>query len=68
VGKLVSLYAFAYQSIVTDVAGDYSGSVSAAEGLNPANWFEPYKAPSIRAWAWPNRESSLPGRRSSRNR
>lgn len=45
VGKLVSLYAFAYQSIVTYVAGDYTGSVSAAEGLNPANWFEPYKAP-----------------------
>ncbi|MBS1698474.1 MAG: hypothetical protein JST25_08770 [Actinobacteria bacterium] len=45
VGKLVSLYAFAYQSIVSYVAGDYTGSVSAAEGLNPANWFEPYKAP-----------------------
>ncbi|GAA4489716.1 hypothetical protein [Microbacterium panaciterrae] len=45
VGKLVSLYAFAYQSITAYVAGDYSGSVAAAEGLNPANWFEPYKAP-----------------------
>jgi len=45
VGKIVSLYAFAYQSIVSYVAGDYTGSVSAAEGLNPANWFEPYKAP-----------------------
>ena len=45
VGKVVSLYAFAYQSIVSYVAGDYTGSVSAAEGLNPANWFEPYKAP-----------------------
>ena len=45
VGKLVSLYAFAYQSITAYVAGDYTGSVSAAENLNPANWFEPYKAP-----------------------
>ncbi|MBS1906256.1 MAG: hypothetical protein JST33_06735 [Actinobacteria bacterium] len=45
VGKLVSLYAFAYQSITAYVSGDYSGSVAAAENLNPANWFEPYKAP-----------------------
>jgi len=45
VGKLVSLYAFAYQSIAAYVAGDDAGSVSAAEGLAPANWFEPYKAP-----------------------
>ncbi|GAB6856021.1 hypothetical protein [Microbacterium xylanilyticum] len=45
VGKLVSLYAFAYQSITAYVAGDYTGSVSAAQGLDPANWFEPYKAP-----------------------
>jgi hypothetical protein len=45
VGKVVSLYAFAYQSITSYMAGDYTGSVRAAEGLNPANWFEPYKAP-----------------------
>jgi hypothetical protein len=45
VGKLVSLYAFAYQSITAYVAGDYTGSVSAARNLDPANWFEPYKAP-----------------------
>ncbi len=45
VGKILSLYAFAYQSITAYVAGDYSGSVSAAHGLDPANWFEPYKAP-----------------------
>ncbi|MGN8026305.1 hypothetical protein [Microbacterium sp. 22242] len=45
VGKLLSLYAFAYQSITAYVAGDYSGSIAAAERLDPANWFEPYKAP-----------------------
>ena len=45
VGKIVSLYAFAYQSITAYVSGDYTGSVNAARGLDPANWFEPYKAP-----------------------
>ncbi|MDQ4215787.1 hypothetical protein [Microbacterium capsulatum] len=45
VGKVISLYAFASQSISAYAAGDYSGSVSAAHGLDPANWFEPYKAP-----------------------
>ncbi|WP_295013666.1 hypothetical protein [uncultured Microbacterium sp.] len=44
-GKVVSLYAFAHQSITAYLAGDLSGSVAAAQGLDPANWFEPYKAP-----------------------
>ncbi|GAA5144899.1 hypothetical protein GCM10025768_01330 [Microbacterium pseudoresistens] len=44
-GKLLSMYAFAYQSISSYVAGDHSGSIRAAEGLQPFNWFEPYKAP-----------------------
>ncbi|MBS1673680.1 MAG: hypothetical protein JSS74_06920 [Actinobacteria bacterium] len=45
VGKVVSMYAFAHQSITAYVAGDDSGSVNAARGLDPLNWFEPYKAP-----------------------
>ncbi|UGS25584.1 hypothetical protein K8F61_12975 [Microbacterium resistens] len=45
VGKLLSMYAFAYQSIASYVGGDNAGSVRAAQGLDPLNWFEPYKAP-----------------------
>jgi len=45
VGKLLSMYAFAHQSITTYVVGDYSGSTTAAEGQDFLNWFEPYKAP-----------------------
>lgn len=45
VGKLLSMYAFAYQSISAFVVDDTSGSIRAAEGLQPVNWFESYKAP-----------------------
>lgn len=45
VGKVLSMYAFAHQSITTYVVGDYSGSVAAAEGQQFLNWFEPFKAP-----------------------
>ena len=45
VGKLLSMYAFAHQSITSYVIGDYSSSESAARGQEFLNWFEPYKAP-----------------------
>ncbi|WP_407358890.1 hypothetical protein LTA6_001129 [Microbacterium sp. LTA6] len=45
VGKLLSMYAFAHQSITSYVVGDYSSSESAARGQEFLNWFEPYKAP-----------------------
>lgn len=43
--KLLSMYAFAHQSIRAFVATDFEGTVSAAEWQGAANWFEPYKAP-----------------------
>ncbi|QIM19844.1 tetratricopeptide repeat protein [Leucobacter coleopterorum] len=43
--KLLSMYAFAHQSIRSFVATDFEGTVSAAEWQGVANWFEPYKAP-----------------------
>ena len=45
VGKLLSMYGFAHQTISTYVVGDYAGSASAAQGQEFLNWFEPYKAP-----------------------
>ncbi|MEV4736782.1 MULTISPECIES: hypothetical protein [unclassified Microbacterium] len=45
VGKLLSMYAFAHQSISAYVADDFSSSESAARGQEFLNWFEPYKAP-----------------------
>lgn len=45
VGKLLSMYAFAHQSISAYVVDDYAGSESAARGQEFLNWFEPYKAP-----------------------
>ncbi|AYF97148.1 hypothetical protein [Protaetiibacter intestinalis] len=44
-GKLLSMYAFANQAISSYAAGDYPGTVSAARGQEPFNYFEPYKAP-----------------------
>lgn len=44
-GKILSMYAFAHQSITAYVADDYAGSESAARGQGFLNWFEPYKAP-----------------------
>lgn len=43
--KLLSMYAFAHQSIRAFVATDFEGTVAAAEWQGVANWFEPYKAP-----------------------
>ena len=45
VGKLLSMYAFAHQSISSYVVDDYAGAESAARGQEFLNWFEPYKAP-----------------------
>lgn len=45
VGKILSMYAFAHQSITAYVADDYSGSEASARGQEFLNWFEPYKAP-----------------------
>lgn len=45
VGKLLSMYAFAHQSISAFVVGGYAESESAARGQDVANWFEPFKAP-----------------------
>lgn len=43
--KLLSMYAFAHTSISSFVSGAYAESESAARGLDPLNWFEPFKAP-----------------------
>jgi len=43
--KLLSMYAFAYQSAAAYAAGDFPGTVQAARGQEPLNFFEPYKAP-----------------------
>lgn len=45
VGKLLSMYAFAHQSITSFVTGGYAESEEAARGQDWANWFEPFKAP-----------------------
>lgn len=45
VGKMLSMYAYAHQSITSYVVGDYSGSTAAAQGQEFLNWFEPFKAP-----------------------
>jgi hypothetical protein len=45
VGKLLSMYAYAHQSITTFVSGGYAESESAARGPDVLNWFEPFKAP-----------------------
>ncbi|UNK70809.1 hypothetical protein [Microbacterium sp. H1-D42] len=45
VGKLLSMYAFAHESISSFVAGGYAESESAARGQDVLNWFEPFKAP-----------------------
>lgn len=45
VGKMLSMYAFAHQSITAYVVDDYAGSESAARGQEFLNWFEPAKAP-----------------------
>lgn len=45
VGKLLSMYAFAHQSVTAYVVDDFAGSESAAHGQEFLNWFEPYKAP-----------------------
>jgi len=45
VAKILTMYAFAHQAITAHVQGNPSGTVSAAQGLQPLNWFEPYKAP-----------------------
>lgn len=45
VGKLLSMYAYAHQSITSYVVGDYSGATTAAQGQEFLNWFEPFTAP-----------------------
>lgn len=43
--KILSMYAFAHQSVTAHVQGDPARTVAAAQGQEPLNWFEPYKAP-----------------------
>ncbi|MEJ1089552.1 hypothetical protein WDU99_14640 [Microbacterium sp. Mu-80] len=43
--KLLSMYAFAHQSISAYVSGGYAESESAARGQDVLNWFQPFKAP-----------------------
>ena len=43
--KVLSMYAFAYQSAASYAAGNYAGTVQAARGQQFLNFFEPYKAP-----------------------
>lgn len=45
VGKLLSMYVFAHQSITHFVVGAYAESESSARGLAVADWFEQFKAP-----------------------
>lgn len=42
--KILSMYAFAHQSIRSFVAMDFGTSVAMAKWQGPLNWFEPYKA------------------------
>lgn len=45
VAKILTMYAFAHQSIEAYVRGDAPQTVAAAQHLQPLNWFEPWKAP-----------------------
>lgn len=45
VGKLLSMYAFAHQSISEFVGAGYAESEAAARGQDWLNWFEQFKAP-----------------------
>ncbi|WP_309127215.1 hypothetical protein [Microbacterium sp.] len=45
VGKLLSMYAFAHQSISAFVASGYAEAEAAARGQDFLNWFEPFKSP-----------------------
>lgn len=45
VAKILTMYAFAHTSIASHVRGDAPAAIAAAEGLQPLNWFEPWKAP-----------------------
>lgn len=44
-GKLLSMYAFAHQSISSFVNAGYAESEAAARNLDVLNWFEQFKAP-----------------------
>lgn len=43
--KLLSMFTFAHFSLSAYADGNGEGASSAAAGQQPANWFEPYKAP-----------------------
>jgi len=43
--KLLSMYAFAHQAITAHVERNPAGTVAAAQGQLPVNWFEAYLAP-----------------------
>lgn len=43
--KILSMYAFAHSAVSSHVRDDPAGTVSAAQGQAPLNWFDPYKAP-----------------------
>ncbi|WP_156761567.1 hypothetical protein [Microbacterium karelineae] len=45
VAKILTMYAFAHASVAAHVRGDAPAAIAAAEGLQPLNWFEPWKAP-----------------------
>ena len=45
VGKILSMYAYAHQSVTSYVVGDYSGAAAAGHGQEFLNWFTPYLAP-----------------------
>jgi len=45
VGKMLSMYVLAHQSITHFVTGAYAESESAARGLDVVNWFQPFVAP-----------------------
>lgn len=45
VGKVLSMYAFAHQSITSYVADDFAGSTASAQGQEFINWFQPFVAP-----------------------
>ncbi|GAA3934420.1 hypothetical protein [Microbacterium soli] len=44
-GKLLSMYAFAHQSVSSFLVGGYAESEDAARALDILNWFETFKAP-----------------------
>ena len=43
--KLLSMYVLAQTAIAAHARNDATGAIRAAEALQPANWFEPWKAP-----------------------